>query len=215
MLNEVSSCIRHILSDNNFYVAVERIGLNIIFPQEIACISGSCHKRISEFSTGRMLAHRGLSYLEQPLQPIMKGELHQPEWPANIIGSISHDNDICAVVMALKDKTEINSVGIDLLSVSCSSYKLSKSEQEAIGSEDELTWISGMAKTDNPELLLLGIKEAAIKAISHCVGDYIDYRSLKLLVSDNSSITYRDITYPASIQFKQCGPYIVSVVTLR
>lgn len=82
-----------------------------LFPEEEAAVGPAVEKRRREFTTARACARTALSQLGVPPQPIPTGARGAPQWPAGIVGSITHCDGYraCAVARA----TDLASVGID------------------------------------------------------------------------------------------------------
>ncbi|MEU5851566.1 4'-phosphopantetheinyl transferase family protein [Saccharopolyspora shandongensis] len=83
----------------------------ILFPEEEALIARARDKRRREFTTGRWCAHQALSRLGVPPAPLLRGERGAPQWPAGILGSITHCTGYRAAVAARAE--EVHTVGID------------------------------------------------------------------------------------------------------
>ena len=62
----------------------------VLFPQELALLARATDKRRREFSTARDCAHRALTALGAAPAPVLRGERGAPQWPAGIVGSITH-----------------------------------------------------------------------------------------------------------------------------
>ncbi|MEV5536739.1 4'-phosphopantetheinyl transferase superfamily protein [Saccharopolyspora shandongensis] len=83
----------------------------VLFPEEEALIARARDKRRREFTTGRWCAHQALSRLGMPPAPLLRGERGAPQWPAGILGSITHCTGYRAAVAARAE--EVHTVGID------------------------------------------------------------------------------------------------------
>jgi len=82
-----------------------------LFPEEEARLARAVAKRGREFTTGRRCARRALSELGVGPVPILPGERGAPQWPAGIVGSITHTSGYRAAAVARAG--DIVSVGID------------------------------------------------------------------------------------------------------
>ncbi|HTQ04308.1 MAG TPA: 4'-phosphopantetheinyl transferase superfamily protein [Polyangiaceae bacterium] len=83
-----------------------------LFPEEEALVARAVPKRRLEFAQGRACARRLLAELGVPAAPLLSGEMREPLWPAGVVGSITHDRALCAVVAARADA--FAGLGIDL-----------------------------------------------------------------------------------------------------
>jgi len=61
---------------------------------------------------GRRIAHELLERLGHAGQPILRGRMGEPVWPAGIVGSIAHDDTMAIAVAARADA--VRSVGVDI-----------------------------------------------------------------------------------------------------
>jgi 4'-phosphopantetheinyl transferase EntD len=96
-------------------VAVEAANINEIkgelYPEEKDYIQHVVKKRKSEFSAGRLLARKALSRLGKENFPLLRDNKNCPIWPEGIIGSITHTQRYCVVVVGRTK--QICSLGID------------------------------------------------------------------------------------------------------
>lgn len=82
-----------------------------LFPEEQSIIARAVDRRRREFTTGRVCARSALAKLGVPPGPILRGERNAPQWPAGIVGSITHCAGYRAAAVA-RD-CELVGVGID------------------------------------------------------------------------------------------------------
>jgi 4'-phosphopantetheinyl transferase EntD len=86
-----------------------------LLPDEWAFIKAAAPKRRAEFGTARILARRALARMGFPAVPLVPGPDRAPVWPAGVVGSITHTNEYCAVV--LDRSPPAISVGVDVESL--------------------------------------------------------------------------------------------------
>jgi 4'-phosphopantetheinyl transferase EntD len=94
--------------------AVEEFGDRadaVLFPEEEAVIGRAVEKRRREFTTARACARAALARLGQPPVAILRGERGSPDWPAGIVGSITHCAGYRAAAVARA--TEVLAIGLD------------------------------------------------------------------------------------------------------
>jgi 4'-phosphopantetheinyl transferase EntD len=82
-----------------------------LFPEEEAVIARAVAKRRMEFTTARGCARTALAKLGIPATPIVPGLRGAPEWPAGVVGSITHCAGYRACAVA-RDR-EIVTIGVD------------------------------------------------------------------------------------------------------
>lgn len=83
-----------------------------LYAAEAAMITRAVEKRVAEFKTGRLLARQALSALGVIDWPLLADAKRCPVWPENIVGSITHTKNFCAVALGLKKQWA--SIGIDV-----------------------------------------------------------------------------------------------------
>lgn len=87
--------------------------MELLFNSELAGIAGACAHRRLEFTAGRTCARRALAKLGLAALPIPVGNDRRPQWPAGIVGSISHSRNVCIAAVARKTR-ELAALGVDV-----------------------------------------------------------------------------------------------------
>ncbi len=82
-----------------------------LFPEEEALLRQAVQKRRLEFTTVRHCARTALGRLGVPAVPILPGERGAPQWPAGIVGSMTHCAGYRAAVVGRG--TDLVTVGVD------------------------------------------------------------------------------------------------------
>lgn len=82
------------------------------YQSDLDAVINAVASRQREYIAGRVLARELLGRLGVDTQTIASGPKREPLWPSGIIGSISHNELSCAVVVA--QDSVITSVGIDI-----------------------------------------------------------------------------------------------------
>jgi len=83
----------------------------VLFPEEQAVIGNAVESRRREFATGRMCARTALARLGQPAVAVLRGPGGAPQWPAGIVGSITHCDGYRAAAVA--STRHVVSLGVD------------------------------------------------------------------------------------------------------
>lgn len=94
--------------------AVESFGDDpdaVLFPQEYAVVARATESRRREFATARACARAALTRLGLPAVAVLPGPRGAPQWPAEVIGSITHCAGYRAAAMALM--RDVVSLGVD------------------------------------------------------------------------------------------------------
>jgi 4'-phosphopantetheinyl transferase EntD len=81
-------------------------------PAELAAVAAAVPARRAEFLLGRALARTALRRIGVEAGAIATASDRAPEWPAGVIGSISHTRALCAVAVARRGA--LVSLGLDL-----------------------------------------------------------------------------------------------------
>ncbi|MGL5863258.1 MAG: 4'-phosphopantetheinyl transferase family protein [Phycicoccus sp.] len=82
-----------------------------LFGEERAVVANAVPKRRREFATVRRCAREALAQLDAPAGPLLPGERGAPQWPAGVIGSMTHCDGYRAAVVARA--CEVTGIGID------------------------------------------------------------------------------------------------------
>jgi len=83
----------------------------VLFAEEEAVIAKAVDKRRREFTTARACARAALAKLGVPAVPIVPGFRGAPQWPAGVVGSITHCDGYRACVLA--HENDIVTIGLD------------------------------------------------------------------------------------------------------
>lgn len=82
-----------------------------LFAEERAAVADAVPRRRREFSTVRRCARTALGELGIPPVPLPPGRLRAPQWPAGVVGSMTHCSGYRAAAVARASR--LHSVGID------------------------------------------------------------------------------------------------------
>ncbi|MEV4000466.1 4'-phosphopantetheinyl transferase [Streptomyces halstedii] len=158
-------------------VAVERFGDEgvegaSLYPEEQALLTQSMAKRRREFATVRFCARRAMEKLGVPPAPVLPGERRAPQWPAGLIGSMTHCEGYNAA--ALARATDLASVGIDAEP----HQGLPKGVLESIALPSERARLVHLRAQDSSvhwDRLLFSAKESVYKAWFPLTGKWLDF----------------------------------------
>jgi len=133
----------------------------MLYPGEEAVIAKAVDKRRREFATGRACARAALAKLGVPPTPILPGLRGSPQWPAGVVGSITH----CAGyrASAVGRAGEVITIGLDAEPHDA----LPDGVLEAVSSPGERARIAALTAA-SPEVswdrMLFSAKESVYKA---------------------------------------------------
>ncbi len=138
--------------------------------EETEGFSGWVIKRQKEFSSGRLYARRAMARLGVAVQAVRREENRAPVWPPGVIGSVTHCDDVAAVLMCKRGG--VRAVGVDIECrgrIQAELYRglFTPAEQEMVR--------SGLSAT-----LLFTAKEAIYKALHPEAGVFIDFPEMEL-----------------------------------
>jgi 4'-phosphopantetheinyl transferase EntD len=83
----------------------------VLFPEEEAVLARAVDKRRREFTTGRACARAALARLGIAPAPILPGVRGAPQWPAGVVGSITHCEGYRAAAVAWA--RDVTALGLD------------------------------------------------------------------------------------------------------
>lgn len=86
--------------------------VSTLAPIERSAIAGAIHRRQKEFSAGRAAAREAMRRLGRSIASVPMQEDRSPQWPPDLVGSISHCHATCISVVAAK--SHWTSVGVDV-----------------------------------------------------------------------------------------------------
>lgn len=149
-----------------------------IAADDLQALAKAVPRRRAEFTGGRWCAHRALEQIGRPAGRLPVGEFGGPTWPAGVVGSITHESDVCLAVAS--PSFPLTGVGIDLFALERSSD---------LDSLADLFLAPGDTLPDQAAGRRFGLavafsaKEAIVKAASPLVRRFIDPRRIKLSIA--------------------------------
>lgn len=116
-------------------------------------------QRAAEFRAGRACARQALSRLGLADWPLLPAVTREPQWPAGIVGSITHSGSYCAAVVASAHRCA--GLGIDVEAIA----RVGADLAPAICTRGELADIAGSAGRELPLAAWFSAKESVFKAV--------------------------------------------------
>ncbi|MFZ0118702.1 MAG: 4'-phosphopantetheinyl transferase superfamily protein [Pseudonocardiaceae bacterium] len=132
-----------------------------LYPGEAELITRAVDKRRREFRTVRHCARQALRQLGLPPAPVLRGERGEPQWPAGVVGSMTHCAGYRAAAVA--HSCDFRAVGIDAEP----HEPLPKGVLEIIALEQEHGILAELAAADSAtcwDRVLFCAKESVYKA---------------------------------------------------
>jgi len=147
-----------------------------LFPEEQTAVARAVDKRRREFAAGRALARSLLQGLGVSRVAIPAGHDRAPRWPRGFVGSISHCDDLCVVVVA--PASVVTSIGVDIepvgpLSPDVSALVVTDAERRMLSMLDGLNAAVS-------ERIVFSAKESVHKCIYPLVGVTLEFTDIAL-----------------------------------
>ncbi|RSS83387.1 4'-phosphopantetheinyl transferase [Streptomyces sp. WAC06614] len=162
-----------------------------LFPAEAALMEGRRARRRRQFATARACARRCLEALGRPPVALLPGPGGAPQWPAGVVGSITHCDGYRAAVAAPADR--VAALGIDAEPAG----PLPDGVLGLITSPQERTHLEALssAAPQTPwERIFFSAKEAVYKAWYPATGTWLGFRDATLTLSPTG--TFRATLHP-------------------
>jgi 4'-phosphopantetheinyl transferase EntD len=166
-------------------VAAELIGeadSSLLLPDELFHIRNAVPKRVSRFAAGRLCARLALEQLNIHGFSLCPAADRRPLWPAGIVGSITHTDELCAAVVA--PSSVIRGLGIDIENVGGISADIAPT----ICTPEELAYADCYAGAERDEVLTLifSAKEAFYKCQYPETGQWLDFQQVAVEISPST-----------------------------
>lgn len=179
------------------FIKAAKIEQYPLLAEEQQWVANAVPHRRQEFATGRWLARQGLAYWGLEQAPIAMGRLRNPVWPETVLGTITHDAGVCAVVMERKGQHRDKGIGIDLLGLASEpGRKLVGAETLVSADVRELDAVKIFKIELDPIIVLFSIKESLVKALNFFLQDFIDLRAIKIAYTHELSVSV--LGYPVT-----------------
>ena len=153
----------HLPAGTSFEIVTDDMGIPPWALQESAkLLESKVDRRIHQFALGRLAARKALKSLGQTTQGLVaRLDSGIPDWPAGLVGSISHTAG--AAICLTAKATDWSSLGVDIENLG---RDISPQIVERIATKNERDWISASpAEQTTRTLQLFTAKEAYYKAI--------------------------------------------------
>jgi 4'-phosphopantetheinyl transferase EntD len=147
-----------------------------LFPEELDYIRRAVPKRRAEFGTARICARRALAALGAREVALVPRSDRAPAWPPGVVGSITHCDDYCAVVVHRAPPAL--SVGLDAERL----RRLDPEIIELVVTPRERRWLREQADPMGLAILLFSAKEAYYKCQYPLSGALLDFQDVELEV---------------------------------
>ncbi|OEV02677.1 4'-phosphopantetheinyl transferase family protein [Streptomyces oceani] len=165
-----------------------------LFHEEAELVAKAVEKRQREFSTVRACARAALARLGRAPAPLLPNKRGAPQWPAGVVGSMTHCDGYRAAVVA--DAAGMLGLGIDAEP----NQPLPDGVLEMISLPEERVWIAEMASR-RPEVhwgrLLFSAKESVFKTWYPLVGKELDFTEAEIRLDEAERSFHARFLVPA------------------
>jgi len=158
------------------------VTLDALFPVEAERMAKAVEKRQREFALGRRLAREGLARLGIAPTAIPMGADRSPEWPAGIVGSITHTKTWCAAAVARAD--QVVGLGLDVEMAEDLAHKL----WDSICTPRDLAWLDARPAGERARLAkaIFSAKESAYKAQYLVTRTYLGFMAMSVTIDPDA-----------------------------
>jgi 4'-phosphopantetheinyl transferase EntD len=178
-----------------------------LYPGEEQSVLKAVAKRRIEFSAGRHCARVAMGRLGYPPCALPSGADRVPVWPASLTGSITHNDEFCAAVVA--SRGQYRSIGIDMEAIDSVSVDL----VEEVFHPCEIVELDLHNRPDGADwpTLHFCLKEAAFKAFYPIFGKIINFQEMRIWANPpNRTFFAQAFIEAGSIRPTFQGRYLVS-----
>ncbi|MGE0315442.1 MAG: 4'-phosphopantetheinyl transferase [Lautropia sp.] len=158
-------------------------------PAEAALVATACAERQREFAFGRASARAALRAHGAPVVAIPVGPRREPQWPAGIVGSITHCDGFCAAAVASSDT--VAGLGIDAEVAGA----LPDGTAALILDAEERAWLRG--REHALQMVFFSAKESVYKCLAPLTGLFLDFRDATLTLDLAAATFVASIRHPA------------------
>jgi 4'-phosphopantetheinyl transferase EntD len=168
----------------------------VLFPAEDAALRQSVDKRRREFATARSCARKALAGLGIGPLAVVPGLRGAPDWPAGIVGSITHCDGYRAAAVA--HRTDIVTIGVDAEPVG----PLIDGVLEAVTLDEERARLRVLAAR-RPDVhwdrLIFSAKEAVYKAWFPLTLRWLGFEDVAITVDDGDGTFRAELRVPGPV----------------
>lgn len=167
-----------------------------LYPDELVCVAGAVAERRREFTTVRGCARRALAELGVAPVPLVPGSMGAPQWPAGVVGSMTHCRGYRAVAVARS--AAYASLGVDAEPVEPLAPVVARRALRA-AERARLAEVFPPGEEPAARRLAVSAKEAAYKAFSPWLGRRFGFADFTVELLPRGVFTTRP---PAPVPFR-------------
>ncbi|MEJ6981960.1 4'-phosphopantetheinyl transferase superfamily protein [Pedobacter sp. P351] len=165
----------------NSYFSTSFVDTDVLTKPELSLTRGWAKKRSLAFSTGRFCARKALLSVGVNGPDILIGPGKEPLWPDDIVGSISHSDNLAGAIVARSDK--VKSLGLDI-------ETLGKVQEDIWGlvfTPREQTFLKRFdsEQIDLYSTLIFSVKECFYKLQFPLTKTYLDFKDVEISLAES------------------------------
>jgi 4'-phosphopantetheinyl transferase EntD len=164
-----------------------------LYPEERQHVGNAVARRRAEFATVRNCARIALGKLGLPPAPILPGERGAPQWPAGVVGSMTHCDGYRAAVLARRQQAQ--SIGVDAephAPLPDGVLRLVARPEEL----DQLRLLEASFGQLHWDRLLFTMKESVYKAWFPLTGRWLDFQEASVRIDPEAAEFVADLLVP-------------------
>jgi 4'-phosphopantetheinyl transferase EntD len=208
---DIQAALRDMLGpDVGIGITDPRAPTKPLMQDEVPAMTRAIPKRVAEFTAGREAARAAMAGLGLPQAAIPMGDNRAPLWPAGLVGSIAHMDDLC--IAAVSENHQ--SLGIDVEPAT----PLEQDLWDTICTTGELAWLHGQPNPGLAAKMIFCAKEAIYKAQYPLTGRTLDFQDVEILLVLEpvfGSFTAHMGTLPVTGHLTITRHCLISAVSLR
>ena len=153
---------------------------SLLAPEEIGCLQSAVVSVRRASGAGRDLARALCRQLGVETKSIPRSRQRFPVWPRGVVGSIAHDGEFAAVVVA--SKCDVTALGIDVEPAA----RLHTDVEHLIGTDTELTQFRD---SNGGGTILFALKEAVFKTVYPIDRIMLDFHDVTVCRESSTALT--------------------------
>ncbi len=149
---------------------------SLLYPDEARYLGRAVPKRIQEFAAGRLCARRAMTEFGVTGYPLRMQRDRRPQWPAPVIGSITHTAGMSGAVVA--SRKQYRAIGLDMEIVGHVTPEI----WPIICTPVEIAWLAALRKPeqDRCAALIFSAKESFYKCQYGVTRQWLEFDAVTL-----------------------------------
>jgi 4'-phosphopantetheinyl transferase EntD len=148
----------------------------LLYPEEAAHLAKAIAKRVGEYSAGRLCARQALAQLGIDGFPLLVGADRRPQWPAGVVGSITHTHGFGGAVVARR--AQCSAIGVDAEVIG----RVKPALWPKVCAPREIAWLETLPEGEQERVaaLIFSAKEAFYKCQYELTEGWVGFQDVSL-----------------------------------